>query len=246
MPELPEKLPVHIAIIMDGNGRWAQSRGLHRLEGHRKGVDRVLEISRVCRDWGIPHLTLYAFSTENWKRPDDEVGGLMEILKEFLRAHRAELIASETRLNTVGDIARIPAETRAELEKTMAETAHLQKHVLNIALNYGSRAEILRATQSLAADVKAGKLDIGAIDETLFSSRLYTSGQPDPDLMIRTSGEQRISNYLLWQLAYAELVFTPVPWPDFGADELAACLREYAHRERRFGLTGAQVKAGKS
>lgn len=231
---------------MDGNGRWAQSRGLHRLEGHRKGVDRVLEVSRACRDWGIPHLTLYAFSTENWKRPDDEVGGLMELLKEFLRAHRAELIASETRLNVVGDVSRIPAATRAELDTTVRETAHLKKYVLNIALNYGSRAEILRATQSIAADVKAGKLDAGAIDEALFSSRLYTAGQPDPDLMIRTSGEQRISNYLLWQLAYAELVFVPVPWPDFDTEQLAACLRDYAGRERRFGLTGAQVKTGKS
>jgi undecaprenyl diphosphate synthase len=242
MPELPAKLPAHIAIIMDGNGRWAQARGLPRIEGHRAGVERVLEISRAVREWGIPYLTLYAFSTENWKRPEDEVGGLMLILKQFIIAHRQELIDSETRLNPIGDLSRLPAETRAEVEKTVSLTAGLRKHTLNVALNYGSRAEILRAVKGIAEDAKAGKLDPAALDEAAFANRLYTAGQPDPDIMIRTSGELRISNYLLWQLAYSELMFSPVAWPDFSQDEFAACLREFAGRERRFGLTGDQIK----
>ena len=245
MPELPEKLPAHVAVIMDGNGRWAQARGLPRIEGHRAGVERVLEITRTCRDGGIPYVTLYAFSTENWKRPEDEVGGLMLILKEFLIAHRHELVESETRLNPIGDLSRLPEVTRKEIEVTVAETAGLRKHTLNIALNYGSRVEILRAVRSLALDAKNGALDPAAIDEAMFANRLYTAGQPDPDLMIRTSGEQRISNYLLWQLAYSELMFSPVAWPDFSAEEFAACLREFAHRERRFGLTGDQLKKPK-
>jgi undecaprenyl diphosphate synthase len=242
MFSLPEKLPVHVAIIMDGNGRWAQAKGLDRLEGHREGVNRVLEISRACREWGIKVLTLYAFSTENWKRPTDEVSGLMVLLREFLRANRAELIEKETRLVAVGDLSRIPQATREEIEKTEAETKTFDKNILNIALNYGSRAEIVRAAKLLAEEVKAGSRTVESIDEDSIAQKLYTRGQPDPDLMIRTSGEQRISNYLLWQLAYSELVFIPVPWPEFTRERFAECLNEYAGRERRFGLTGQQLK----
>lgn len=237
------KFPAHVAIIMDGNGRWAQARNLPRIEGHRAGVQRVLEISRACRDLGIQILTLYAFSTENWKRPEDEVGGLMALLKEFLLAHRDELLSSGTRLNVLGELSRLPAETRDEIERTVAMTRESTKHVLNVALNYGARAEIVRAVRSLAEEVKAGRLEPDAIDEETFARRLYTAGQPDPDLMIRTSGEQRISNYLLWQLAYSELVFSPVAWPDFDRAQFATCLDAYMKRERRFGLTGDQVKA---
>ncbi len=242
MFSLPEKLPVHVAIIMDGNGRWAQAQGLDRLEGHREGVNRVLEISRACREWGIKVLTLYAFSTENWKRPSDEVNGLMILLREFLRQNRAELIEKKTRLVAVGDLSRIPELTRKEIEITAEETKSFDENILNIALNYGSRAEIIRAARLLAEEVKVGTRTVESIDEESISGKLYTAGQPDPDLMIRTSGEQRISNYLLWQLAYSELVFIPVPWPEFNRERFAECLNEFAGRERRFGLTGAQVK----
>lgn len=242
MSELPSKLPVHIAIIMDGNGRWAQSRGLDRLEGHREGSLRVLDIARACREWGIQHLTLYAFSTENWKRPSTEVGGLMELLRLFLVDNQPELVATETRLRPLGDIARLPARTREQLEITMAATAGFTKNNLNIALNYGARDEILRATRLLAEEVQAGKRTPADLTEDDISDHLYTTGQPDPDLMIRTSGEQRISNYLLWQLAYAELIFSPVAWPDFTPPRLLECLHDYEKRERRFGLTGEQLK----
>ena len=245
MKGAPEKLPVHLAIIMDGNGRWAQSRGLPRLAGHREGVERVLDITRACRDLGIKYITLYAFSTENWKRPETEVGGLMELLAEFMVLHRQELVDSGTRLNPIGDLTRIPEATRAQIEQTVAVTASNIRHVLNIALNYGSRAEIVRAVRSLAADCAAGRIAPGAIDEAAVSARLYTAGQPDPDLLIRTSGEQRISNYLLWQLAYSEFIFSPLPWPEFTRERLIECLDQFGGRERRFGLTGDQVKGAK-
>ncbi len=242
MPLDPAALPQHVAIIMDGNGRWAQTRGLPRIEGHREGVNRVLEISRACRDLGIRILTLYAFSTENWKRPGDEVSGLMDLLRLFLREHRAELVESRTRLNPIGDLTKIPAATREELEQTVAATADCEKHILNIALSYGGRAEIVRAARSLAAEVRAGTLAVEQIDDEQIAARLYTVGQPDPDLMIRTSGEQRISNYLLWQLAYSEFMFPDEPWPDFTRERFERCLAAYGQRERRFGLTGDQVK----
>ena len=240
----PESLPKHIAIIMDGNGRWAQERGMDRIEGHREGVKRVLEISRACRDLGVPTLTLYAFSSENWRRPPTEVSALMVIMKEFLQANRQELIDTETRLCTIGDIDRLPAETLGEIRKTVDETRHLTRHTLNIALSYGGRDEILQATRKLAADVVAGRIQPDEISEELFAAQLDTGGQPDPDLMIRTSGEQRISNFLLWQLAYAEFIFPTVPWPDFTRDRLEECLDIYAGRERRFGMTGSQIKGG--
>jgi undecaprenyl diphosphate synthase len=236
------KRPNHVAIIMDGNGRWAESKGLARLEGHREGVNRVLEISRACRDLDIRVLTLYAFSSENWKRPQDEVSGLMVLLREFLRAHRAELIENKTRLNAIGDHSRIPADTLAELEKTIAETRHFDTYVLNIALSYGGRDEITRACRKLAEEVRTGERTVDSIDEQALSDRLDTAGLPDPDLMIRTSGEQRISNYMLWQLAYAEFMFPEVPWPEFTRDRLVECLDSFGNRERRFGMTGAQIK----
>ena len=240
----PGSLPKHIAIIMDGNGRWAQQRGLDRIEGHREGVKRVLEISRACRELGVPSLTLYAFSSENWKRPEDEVSALMVILKHFLRDNRQELIDTGTRLRTIGELSRIPAETREEIERTLAETESLTRHNLNIALSYGGRNEIVQAARRLAADAVAGRIQPDDIDEAQFASRLDTAGQADPDLMIRTSGEQRISNFLLWQLAYAEFVFPRVPWPEFTRERLEECLDIYAGRERRFGMTGQQLKQG--
>ncbi len=239
----PAKLPKHIAIIMDGNGRWAQSQGLPRLAGHHEGTKRVREISRACRELGIRHLTLYAFSSENWRRPEDEVAGLMDLLRVFLEENRQELVDTETRLVPVGDLSKIPAATMAEVERTVEATRHFTKYTLNIALSYGGRDEILQAVRSLAADVKDGLLNVDDIDEERFSSRLYTKGQPDPDLMIRTSGEQRISNYLLWQLAYAEFLFVPEPWPEFTVDRLMVALDQFGNRERRFGMTGEQVKA---
>ena len=235
-------LPAHIAIIMDGNGRWAQARQLPRLEGHREGVNRVLEISRACRELGVRTLTLYAFSTENWKRPTDEVDGLMLLLQQFLRSHQQELVDTGTRMRAIGDISRLPASVREEIELTQEKTKNLDQHSLNIALSYGGRAEILRAARSLAAEVQTGQLKLDEIDEQKLSDRLYTAGQPDPDLLIRTSGEQRISNFLLWQLAYAEMMFVPVAWPQFTRERLVECLQQYGQRERRFGMTGEQVR----
>jgi undecaprenyl diphosphate synthase len=236
-----KSIPEHVAIIMDGNGRWAEERGLSRLHGHKQGAVTVREITTACRERGVKFLTLYSFSTENWSRPPDEVDGLMQLLRDYLRDELPTLKKNGVRLATIGDVARLPLVVRTGLEVTKQATANETGMQLTLALSYGSRDEIVDAVKSIARDVKAGRVDVEAVDHALVSSRLQTVGIPDPDLVIRTSGEQRISNFLLWQLAYAELWFTDVAWPDFDRAQLDAAFAAYGKRQRRFGKTGAQV-----
>lgn len=236
-----EKLPAHIAIIMDGNGRWAEARGLPRTAGHRAGADAVRTVVRECRRLGIPHLTLYAFSSENWNRPKTEISALFGLLLEFLGAEVPTMLEQGIRLKVLGDLDGLPLAQRTALRHAMNRTAAGRDMTLNLALNYGGRAELVRAAKRLAAEAAAGGLAPGAITEEALAERLDTAGQPDPDLLIRTSGEQRLSNFLLYQCAYSELWFTPVLWPDFGAGELAAALRDYAGRSSRFGKTREQA-----
>lgn len=231
-PESPRP-PRHIAIVMDGNGRWAQQRGLPRLLGHKAGVDAVRRIVTECSRLGVGVLTLYAFSTENWVRPKAEVTGLMAILKRFVRAELPMMMRNNIRLMTIGDRSRLPAGSRAELEKSIEKTRGNTGLILNLALNYGARNEIVRAVNRLIADGKQ------QVDETALSRYLDTASIPDPDLFIRTSGEMRLSNFLLWQLAYAELYVTPVLWPDFGAAELGDAIEAFSKRARRFGGVAA-------
>jgi undecaprenyl diphosphate synthase len=244
MPETPALLPVpqHVAIIMDGNGRWAKQRGLPRLEGHRRGADSVRAVLDGARALGVRYLTLYAFSVENWRRPEDEVGGLMSLLETFLQREKTHLLKNQVRLRAIGRIDALPAKARAALEDVMAATAHFTGHTLVLALNYGARTEVIDAARSFAAAVAAGTARLADADTWEgFSRHLYTADLPDPDLVIRTSGETRLSNFLLVQAAYAEFVFTPVLWPDFGTREFHAAVDEYRRRERRYGLTGEQV-----
>ena len=235
-------LPRHVAIIMDGNGRWARAQGLPRLAGHRAGAESVRAVVRQARKANIEVLTLYSFSTENWNRPADEVAGLMKLLGEYLKGEREELLENGIRLRGIGELHRLPAHVRMLLKGVTRATAHNTGLQLNLALSYGSRAEMVGGIRGLAEDVKAGRLEPRDIDEDLVSNALYTAGQPDPDLLIRTSGELRLSNFLLWQLAYAELYVTDLAWPDFRADQFDAALDSYASRQRRFGKTGAQIK----
>lgn len=243
-----ELLPVprHIGIIMDGNGRWAKSRGLPRAEGHRRGVENVLAILDAGAELGVETLTLYAFSVENWKRPAEEVAALMGLLEHFLDAHADRLDARETRLRVAGDIAALPEGPRRALERVMARTARHTRRTLCLAINYGSRTEVLEAVRSYARDVAEGREKPAELTWESFSDRLYTRGLPDPDLIIRTSGEMRMSNFLLLQAAYAEMYFTPVPWPEFTPERLAEAVNLYRRRERRFGLTGDQVRAAEA
>ena len=229
------EMPRHIAIIMDGNGRWAQRRGLPRIEGHRVGGETVREIVRQCARLGVSALTLYSFSLENWKRPEDEVNGLMALYAQYLASERDEILANDIRLGQLGRRAGLPDAVLHELDTTEELSRENKGLRLNLALNYGSRAEIVDAVRALAERVRTGELKASEIDEAAISAALYTRGQPDPDLLIRTAGEMRISNFLLWQISYAELYVTPVLWPDFGAAELHDALRTFARRERRFG-----------
>jgi len=230
------QLPTHVAIIMDGNGRWATRRGLPRLAGHRAGVEALRQIVRFSAEQGIRYLTLYAFSTENWKRPQEEVIGLMDLLIEYLRKEVAELHAGGIRLNFIGRIDRLAEPIREEIMRAGALTADNEKMTVNMALNYGGRAEIVDAAQAIARKALNGEItDSAAIDEALFAEHLYTAGMPDPDLIIRPSGENRLSNFLLWQAAYAEFWFSDVLWPDFRPTHLAQALADYQQRERRFG-----------
>ena len=229
------RLPRHIAIIMDGNGRWAKQRSLERLEGHRRGVQVIEAIVTACTEIGVSHLTLYAFSTENWQRPAPEVEGIMALLEMFLAAKQQELKDNGVRLNVVGEINMLPASVRAALDRATEHTKSGDTLVLTLALSYGGRSEITTATRRIAADAAAGRIDAKDIDETLVSRYLYTHDMPDPDLMIRTSGEMRISNFLLWQLAYAELYVTPTLWPDFDKAELIRIIADFQSRDRRFG-----------
>ncbi len=235
-----DALPRHVAIIMDGNGRWAKLRGLPRVEGHRMGVRSVRAVVECARELGIPYLTLYAFSTENWGRPALEVETLMALLTEFLVKELPELREREIRLRAIGEVGQLPAPVRKVLDATLAATAGSEAMTLTIALSYAGRDEIVRAARRLAAEAASGAIAPNAITEGMLAARLDTAGMPDPDLVIRTSGEMRISNFLLWQAAYAEFVFTDVLWPDFGKAEFLRSLAEYARRDRRFGLTGEE------
>jgi undecaprenyl diphosphate synthase len=234
------RIPEHLAIIMDGNGRWAQQRHLPRLLGHRKGVETVQTVVDECLALGIRYLTLYAFSSENWGRPRDEVESLMGLLGTFLQRELAQMTARGIRLRAIGELERLPKKIRVILDDIIAKTVDHQALVLTLALSYGGRNELVRASRLLAREAAAGRLDPEAIDEARLADALDTVGLPDPDLLIRTSGETRISNFLLWQAAYAEFVFLEVLWPDFSAQHLRGALAEYARRERRFGLARAQ------
>ncbi|CAK8711838.1 Isoprenyl transferase [Candidatus Electrothrix gigas] len=240
--QYPEPLPQHVAIIMDGNGRWAEQRRRPRLFGHKAGADSVREAVETAREVGIRHLTLYAFSTENWQRPGLEVKGLMNLLKNYLRSELDTMRKNGIRLECFGQKDRLPDDVRKMLNRVIIETKDFSKLHLNLCLSYGSRAEMIRAVQEIGRQCEAGELKPEDIDDQLFSNHLYSTGQPDPDLLIRTSGEQRLSNFLLWQLSYAELYFTDIKWPDFRRDQFIAALEEYAGRQRRFGKTGAQTE----
>ena len=228
-------VPRHVAVIMDGNGRWAKQRGRPRLFGHRAGADSLRAILRACRDHGVEFLTVYAFSTENWVRPQDEVSGLMSLLKTFLKKDEHELHENQVRLRVTGRLQDLPKAVRNELERVMAATRNYEKGHLILALSYGGRAEIVDAVRAIAADVGAGRLAPEAIDEKAIAARLYLPDVPDPDLMIRTSGELRLSNFLLWELSYSEFYFTETLWPDFREADFAKALEEYARRQRRYG-----------
>ena len=227
---------------MDGNGRWAKQRGLPRIEGHRRGVETVRTTMAAARDLGVRVLTLYAFSIENWKRPQEEVGALMGLLEYYLKKELATFIRDRVRFRTVGRTDELPVSVQKLLRTTMEETKHFNEYTLVLALNYGSRTEVVDAARAYAAAVAAGKEKLNDSSWATFSRYLYTQDIPDPDLVIRTSGETRISNFLLLQAAYAEFVFLPVLWPDFTKDDLAAAVADYNRRERRFGLTSEQLK----
>ncbi len=229
------RIPRHVAIIMDGNGRWAKSRRLPRLAGHRAGVRPVRESVRACDELGVEVLTLYAFSVENWNRPRTEINGLMQALKDTLRREQPELDENGVRLRTIGRIEDLPGDVRRQIDRTTRALEKNDGMILNLALSYGGRPEIVEAARSLAADVKSGALAPEDIDEGAFASRLSSHPLPDPDLLIRTSGELRVSNFLLWQIAYAEIWVTPTPWPEFGRETLYTALLDYLGRERRFG-----------
>ncbi len=245
-PSGPAKIPLHIAIIMDGNGRWAKQHGLPRLEGHRRGVETVRTVVDAARELGIHYITLYAFSVENWKRPTDEVSGLMGLLDFFLKRELDNLIKNRVRLLTIGRTQDLPAGVQRELNRVIAATKDFTEWTLVLALNYGSRTEVADAAKAYATAVTEGRERLEDNSWEKFSRYLYTADIPEPDLLIRTSGEQRVSNFLLLQCAYSEMVFTPVFWPDFGKAELQSAIEEYGRRERRYGLTTEQIKTGAS
>jgi undecaprenyl diphosphate synthase len=236
-------LPTHVAIIMDGNGRWAEARGLPRSRGHRKGADSVKTVVKAARELGVGYLTLYGFSSENWKRPAAEVQDLMGLLRIYLRSEVAELRRNDVRVLFIGDRAVLSPDIVDLIDHCETTTAENSSLVLTIALSYGARAEITTAARNLAAAVKDGTLQPDQIDERLFSDYLDTAGTPDPDLLIRTSGEKRISNFLLWQCAYSEFVFVDTLWPDFGRQEFFDAVAEYQRRDRRYGTTGVRNRA---
>jgi len=238
LPETGAGLPRHVAIIMDGNGRWAKKRLLNRVKGHEKGVDAVRTIVRTCRELRIEVLTLYAFSTENWQRPIGEINALMSMLKRFLDNEAPELQENNIRLGVIGQPQRLPAAVRETIEHVQTVTAGNDGMLLNLALSYGGRTEITEMVRAIASKVADGSLPLQGIDEAVVADHLYTRGVPDPDLMIRTSGEMRISNFLLWQLAYSEIYITETLWPDFSREEFIEILKQYQTRDRRFGKVG--------
>ncbi len=237
------KLPRHVAIIMDGNGRWAQRQGKPRLFGHKAGAASVRDIVETCRETGIEYLTLYAFSSENWKRPESEVSGLMSILQHYLESELAKMLKNDIRLRAIGNVSRLPEKVRKTLEQTIDKTADNAKLTLSLALSYGGRDEIIRAVKKIGQKIQDAQLSVHDIDEDIIAQSLDTAGVPDPDLVIRTGGESRLSNFLLWQLSYAEIHFTSVMWPDFRRDAFLKALSDFQNRERRFGKTGEQLQA---
>ena len=239
----PARVPAHVAVIMDGNERWAQKQGEERISGHLNGVRPIRETLTAAREIGVKYLTLYAFSTENWSRPKAEVDALMELLVNTLASEVEELDANGVRLHTIGDTDSLPPGCRAALKKAMDRTAKNDQVTLTLALSYSARWDLLRMVRSIATDIREGRIDTHAVTEKLIGERLSTRDLPDPELLIRTSGEQRISNFLLWEIAYAELWFTPVLWPDFRKEHFFQAVLDYQRRERRFGLTREQLRA---
>lgn len=238
----PARIPRHVAIIMDGNGRWAQRRHQPRLFGHKAGVESVQEVVEAARELGVEILTLYAFSSENWKRPAGEVSGLMSFLKSYVQSELSRMLEHNIRFSCIGELERLPLEVREVLEQAKSETAANNQLVLNLALSYGSRSEVTRAVRKIGAACATGTLRIEDIDEDLISSYLDTAGMVDPDLLIRTGGEARLSNFLLWQASYSEIYFTDVMWPDFRADAFRQAIADFQQRERRFGRISAQLQ----
>lgn len=241
-----QRLPRHVAIIMDGNGRWAQRRGLTRIEGHRRGKDSVRAVVETARELGIPFLSVFAFSTENWQRPTREVNALMSLLSRYLRTEIKRLMKNEVRVRAIGDLSRLPEAVRRELDHVVDVTRNNAKLVVGLCVSYGGREDILQAARRLAEQARAGTLDPARIDQQAFADALSTTGMPDPDLLIRTSGEMRVSNFFLWQLAYTELYVTDTLWPDFREQAFIDALVHYQQRERRFGLTGEQQDRGRA
>ncbi|MDP2644860.1 MAG: isoprenyl transferase [Desulfobacterales bacterium] len=239
----PARLPHHVAIIMDGNGRWATRRLLNRINGHQQGADTVRTIIRTSREAGISILTLYAFSTENWERPQIEVNALMDLLKKFLKSEQQELMDNHIRLNAIGQINRLPDDVRQTLHETMTLTRENNAMLLNLALSYGGRSEIVKMVRDIARKSVQGEIDPESITSECIQEHLYTRGIPDPDLLIRTSGEMRISNFLLWQIAYAEIYITETLWPDFSKDEFIQIIKDYQQRDRRFGKINSQRRS---
>ena len=242
MPLDPQKIPRHVAIIMDGNGRWAQRRGWFRVRGHVAGMESVRVVTRLARNLGISYLTLFAFSEENWQRPAMEIRVLMALMRSYLRRELAEMRDNQIALKAIGNLSQLPERVRRELAETIAATAAGAQMDLTLALSYGGRSEIVHAVQSLAREVAAGRLKPEDIDAAGFARSLYTADMPDPDLIIRTSGEYRLSNFLLWQAAYTELYVTETLWPDFREDDFLKALTTYQQRQRRFGLTQEQIE----
>lgn len=237
------RLPRHVAIIMDGNGRWAKSRGLDRTQGHVEGVNTVRRITEIASQTGVEYLTLYTFSTENWNRPKEEVDALMHLIVIAIERETPDLIKNNVRLNMIGDVSRIPAEAYERLRQCMADTSHCTGLTLTLAISYSSRWEILKACRDFAADVAAGKCKPEDMDsDDVFERYLSTAGMPDPDLLIRTGGDNRVSNFLLWQIAYAEIYVTDIYWPDFNKEDFLKAILNFQSRERRFGLTSDQIK----
>ncbi len=235
LPFDPAAVPAHVAIIMDGNGRWAQALGKARVEGHQAGAVALRRVLEACRDWKIGYLTVYAFSTENWKRPQAEVDALMHLLERYLASEIEEMERNSIRLRIIGDIARMPDSTRQALQASMERLKGGTRQMLTLALNYGGRDEIVRAARKVAARVAAGELKAEDITEEMLAEQLDTAGIPDPDIIIRTAGEMRLSNFMLWQASYAEYYSTPVCWPDFGREELGKAIADYQRRTRKFG-----------
>jgi undecaprenyl diphosphate synthase len=234
-------LPKHIAVIMDGNGRWAKKKGAMRIFGHRNAVQAVKDVTEGCGELGIKYLTLYAFSTENWNRPKAEIDGLMELLVSTLKQEIGTLMENQVKLATIGETSNLPPDCQKNLAWAIDQTKNNSGMILNLALSYSGRWEILKAINKMAEDVKEGKINPGEINESVFENYLQTSGIPDPELLIRTSGELRISNFLLWQIAYTELYITPTLWPDFRKEHLYEAIWSYQQRERRFGKTSEQL-----